>query len=160
MAANLKEKVADFLAQENIAVAGVSRNEKSPGAANAIYKRLRESGYHVYAINPNADQVEGDRCYHSVKDIADKIGGIVIATPEAAAEQVVRDCAEVGVNRVWMHNGIHSMGTSVSKSAVDYCEQHNMTVIAGACPLMFGKPSDGFHRFMGMALGAFGKLPK
>ncbi|MBK9749064.1 MAG: CoA-binding protein [Chloroflexi bacterium] len=160
MAANLKEKVADFLAQENIAVAGVSRNEKSPGAANAIYKRLRESGYHVYAINPNADQVEGDRCYHSVKDIPNKVGGIVIATPEAAAEQVVRDCVDAGVTRVWMHNGIHSMGTSVSQSAVDYAVEHKMSVIAGACPLMFGRPSDGFHRFMGRALGAFGKLPK
>jgi predicted CoA-binding protein len=160
VAANLKEKVADFLAQENIAVAGVSRNEKSPGAANAIYKRLREAGYHVYAINPNADQVEGDRCYHSVKDIPDKVGGVVIATPESAAEQVVRECDEAGVSRVWMHSGIHSMGVSVSQSAVDYAVAHNMSVIAGACPLMFGRPSDGFHRFMGRALGAFGKLPK
>lgn len=160
MASNLKEKVADFLSQENIAVAGVSRNEKSTGAANGIYKQFRASGYKVYAVNPNADQVEGDVCYHSVKDIPVKVGGVIIATPESATEQVVRDCDAAGIKRVWMHDGIHSMGTSVSKSAVEYAEQHGMTVIGGACPLMFGRPSDGFHRFMGKALGFFGKLPK
>jgi predicted CoA-binding protein len=159
MASNLKEKVADFLSQERIAVAGVSRSKESPGAANAIYRRFRDSGYQVYAINPNADEVEGDRCYHSVKDIPDSVGGVVIVTPENAVEQVVRECAEAGVRRVWMHDGIHSMGTSVSKPAVEFCQQNGITVIAGACPLMFGKPSDGFHRFMGRALGWFGKLP-
>jgi predicted CoA-binding protein len=159
MASTLQEKVNDFLSQERIAVAGVSRSKNSPGAANAIYRRLRDNGYQVYAINPNADEVEGDHCYHSVKDIPEKVDGIVIATPESATDQVVQDCAEAGVNRVWMHNGIHAMGTSVSKSAVDFCQQHNMTVIAGACPLMFGKPSDGFHRFMRRGLGLFGRLP-
>ncbi len=159
MPSNLKEKVADFLSHERIAVAGVSRNTNSPGAANIIYKRLRDTGYHVYAVNPNADEVEGDRCYHSVKDIPEPVDGVVIATPESAAEQVVRDCADVGIKRVWMHNGIHSMGTSVSKSAAEFCQQHDMMVIAGACPLMFGKPSDGFHRFMGKALTFFGRMP-
>jgi predicted CoA-binding protein len=159
MNTQLQAKVDDFLAQERIAVAGVSRTKEGAGAANAIYKRLREAGYQVYAINPNADQVEGDPCYHSVKDIPMKVGGVVIATPESATEQVVRDCAEIGVQRVWMHNGIHQLGSSVSESAVKFCDEHHITVIAGACPLMFGKPSDGFHRFMCSALGFFGKLP-
>ena len=160
MAANLKEKVADFLAQEHIAVAGVSRKADGAAAANGIYRRFRDMGYHVYAVNPNAETVEGDPCYHSVKDIPVHVDGIVIATPEAAAEQVTHDCFDAGVTRVWMHNGIHSMGTSVSQSAVAFCEQHNITVIGGACPLMFGKTSDGFHRFFGKVVGMFGGLPK
>lgn len=159
MASNLKEKVADFLAQERIAVAGVSRSKDSPGAANAIYRRFRDCGYEVFAINPNADEVEGDRCYHSIKDIPVPVGGVVIATPASATEQVVQDCAQAGVRRVWMHNGIHALGTSVSDRAVEFCQQNNIAVIAGACPLMFGKPADGFHRFMGRALGFFGRLP-
>jgi predicted CoA-binding protein len=159
MASTLQDRVNDFLSQKRIAVAGVSRNAKSPGAANVIYRRLRENGYQVYAINPNADEVEGDRCYHSVKDLPDPVDGIVIATPATATEAVVHDCAEAGIRRVWMHNGIHSLGTSVSKNAVEYCQQHNMSVIAGACPLMYGKPSDGFHRFIRRVMGVFGRLP-
>jgi uncharacterized protein len=158
MSNKLQEKVNDFLSQKRIAVAGVSRTPGS-AAANAIYRRLRDTGYQVYAVNPSADEVEGDRCYHTVQAIPDKVDGIVIATPASATEQVVRDSAEAGITRVWMHNGIHSLGTSVSDSAVEFCQKHNMTVIAGACPLMFGKPSDGFHRFMRGALGVFGSLP-
>ncbi len=158
MSSKLKEKVDDFLSQKRIAVAGVSRTPGS-AAANAIYKRLRENGYQVYAVNPNADEVEGDRCYHTVQAIPEKVDGIVIATPASATEKVVRDSAEAGIKRVWMHNGIHSLGTSVSDNAVEFCKEHDMMVIAGACPLMFGKPSDGFHRFMGKALGFFGQLP-
>ncbi len=154
----LLPKVNDFLAQKRIAVAGVSRTPGS-AAANGIYRRLRESGYQVYAVNPNADEVEGDRCYHSLKDIPEKVDGVVIATPASATDQVVHDCADMGISRVWMHNGIHSLGTSVSDSAVEFCQQHNITVIAGACPLMFGKPSDGFHRFMCRATDLFGRLP-
>jgi hypothetical protein len=160
MASKLQEKVNDFLSQERIAVAGVSRNKDAPVAGNTIYRRLRDMGYHVYAINPNADEVEGDRCYHSVKDIPEKVDGIVIATPAKATDDVVRDCAEVGISRIWMHNSFHGAGTSVSKNAVEFCQQHNMSVIAGACPLMFGKPSDGGHRFMRRVLAIFGGLPK
>lgn len=57
----LKEAAQEFLAQKRIAVAGVSRQGDT--AANAIYKKLRDSGYEVFPVNPNAAEVEGDRCY-------------------------------------------------------------------------------------------------
>jgi len=156
----LQEKVEDFLSQKRIAVAGVSRSKDSPSAGNGIYRRFLELGYEVYPVNPNADEVEGVRCYHSVKDIPEKVDGVIIVTPAKATDSVVHDCAEAGVTRVWMHNSLHSFGTSISPSAVEFCEQNNITVIAGACPLMFGKTADGFHRFFGRVLGMFGKLPK
>ena len=159
MSSTLETKVNDFLSQNRIAVAGVSRNPSGGAAANGIYRRFRELGYQVYAVNPNADVVEGDHCYHSVKDIPEQVDGVIIATPASATDQVVRDCADAGISRIWMHNGIHSLGTSVSESAVDFCKQHNIMVIAGACPLMFGKPSDGFHRFVRKGMGLFGQLP-
>ena len=89
-------KVDDFLSQSRIAVAGVSRDPKGGNAANGIYRRFRELGYQVYAVNPNAEQVEGDPCYHSVKDIPEQVDGVIIATPADASRKVVRDCAEVG----------------------------------------------------------------
>lgn len=146
MPATLAEKVEDFLSQERIAVAGVSRSGKATG--NAIYKRLRDRGYEVILVNPNADEIEGETCYRNVKAIPGKVDGVIAVTRPEDTEQIVRDCAEVGIRRVWMHHGIHGGGTSVSEAAVQYCNQHNITVITGVCPLMFGKPSDGFHRLI------------
>ena len=54
---SLREAADEFLAQRRIAVAGVSRDTKQP--ANLIYRRLRGAGYETFAVNPNADEVEG-----------------------------------------------------------------------------------------------------
>ena len=158
MPTSLALKVDDFLSQKRIAVAGVSRDGKATG--NAIYKRLQERGYQVFAVNPNADTVEGVTCYHDVKSIPEKVDGVIIVTRPEAADQVVRDCAEAGISRVWMHHGIHGAGTSVSENAVEFCKQHNISVIAGACPMMFGQTSDGFHRFMRRCTQLVGRLPE
>jgi uncharacterized protein len=152
---SLKLAAADFLAQERLAVAGVSRD--GAHVANLVYRRLRERGYTVFALNPNADEVEGDRCYHSLSDIPGGVTGVFIATRPESAPEVVRQCAAAGVPRVWMHR---SFGTgSVSAEAAAIGESAGIRVIAGACPMMFIEPVDIGHRCMRWLLGATGKLP-
>lgn len=158
MPMNLVEKANDFLSHERIAVAGVSRDPK--GTGNAIYKRLRERGYKVFAVNPNASELEGDVCYPNLRAIPGAVDGVIIVTRPDAADALVQECAEKGISRVWMHNGLHGAGSSVSPSAVEFCNEHDIMVIAGACPLMFGKPSDGFHRFMKGFMRITGGLPQ
>lgn len=152
----LKEAVDDFLAQKRIAVVGVSRS--SDQAANLVYRGLRDAGHEVFAVNPNADQVEGDPCYPVLKSIPDGVDAVVIATTPEVAEAVVRDCAEQGISRVWMHR---SFGKgSVSGAAADFCRQKDITVIAGGCPRMFLPRADIGHRCMRWVLNLTGGLPK
>lgn len=152
----LKGKVDDFLAQKRIAVAGVSREPKG-SAANLIYQKLKSAGYQVFPLNPHAETVEGEKCYPDLKSIPDGVNGVVIVTPPEAVEQIVRECAETGVSRVWMHR---SFGAgSVSEEAVQYCAENNISVIAGACPMMFCQPVDFGHKCMRWILGVTGKLP-
>lgn len=152
----LEAAVKDFLAQKRLAVAGVSRNGDME-AANGIYKKLRDSGYEVFAINPNAETIEGDPCYPDVGSIPGGVDGVVIVTAPSATEQVVRDCARAGIKRVWMHKG---MGSSVSDAAVKYCQENGISVIPGACPMMFCQPVDFAHKCIRMGLGLFGRLPQ
>lgn len=56
----VKRAAEEFLSHQRIAVTGVSRSPKDHGA-NVVYKRLRDRGYTVFAINPNTDEVEGTR---------------------------------------------------------------------------------------------------
>jgi hypothetical protein len=152
----LETKVHDFLAQKRIAVAGVSRS--SGQAANLVYKRLRDRGYTVFAVNPNAETVEGDRCYHDLKSIEGGVDGVVVATTPTVAEQVVHDCADLGIERVWLHG---SFGTgSRSDRATDYGREHGIQVIDGGCPCMFGKTADFGHQCMRGILSLTGGLPK
>jgi uncharacterized protein len=152
---DLRRAAADFLAQRRIAVAGVARDGGS--AANVVYRRLREKGYEVFALNPSANEVEGDRCYASVGAVPGGVDGVVIGTPPQSGEPVVRDCLAAGVPRVWFHR---SFGTgSVSADAVALAEREGLAVIAGACPMMFIEPVDPAHRCMRWVLGAIGRLP-
>lgn len=155
--AALNELVTDFLAQKRIAVAGVSRrNHNAPG--NLIYRKLRDSGYQVYALNPNASVVENDRCYPDLHALPQPVDAMVITTAPETAEDLVEECAETGVSRVWLHR---SFGEgSVSKEAVAFCQEHQMSVIAGGCPMMFCQPADWGHRCMRWVLKLSGGLPK
>ncbi|MFO7895109.1 MAG: CoA-binding protein [Longimicrobiales bacterium] len=151
----MREAAEEFLAQTRIAVAGVSRDEKQ--AANAIYRRLRDAGYRVSPVNPNAGEVEGDRCYPSVAAIPERPDGVLIATHPDAAVSVARDCVEAGVPRVWMHR---SFGTgSVSEEATAVCRDAGIAVLDGGCPMMFLEPVDVAHKCFRWILGATGKLP-
>src|SRR5690242_3721944 len=136
---------AEFLATKRIAVTGVSREPQGHGS-NIVYQRLRERGYQVFPVNPNAETVEGDPCYHDLESIPGGVDAVVIGTRPDTAEATVRECAELGITRVWMHR---SFGTgSVSAAATNYGRTHGITVIDGGCPLMFEPTSDPGHRMM------------
>lgn len=152
----LKEAAQDFLAQSRIAVAGVSATR--PDAANGIYKRLRGAGYQVFAVNPNADEVEGDRCYHDLGDISGGVDGVVVATHPQVTASVVDRCAQLGIRRAWVHRsfGQGSMSDDVARMA----NRPDLTVIPGGCPLMFMDGTDVGHRCFRWFLGATGKLPR
>jgi uncharacterized protein len=147
---DIKEAAATFLAHKRVAVTGVSRTPKSHGA-NTVYKRLRERGYEVFAVNPNAQEVEGDRSYPDLKSVPGGIEAVVIGTRPDRAEGTMRECAELGIKAVWMHWGAD--GSSVSATATAYGRERGITVIDGGCPLMFGPTADLPHKIMRVALG-------
>ena len=153
----IQEAASEFLAHKRVAVTGVSREANGHGG-NVVYKRLRERGYDVFAVNPNADEVEGDACYHDLRSIPGGVDGVVIATRPEVADGTMRECAELGIQRVWMHRGPGA--GSVSESAAAYGREHGITVIDGGCPCMFGPTADIGHKVMRFVFTLTGNVPK
>ena len=129
--ATMKEAATEFLDHKRVAVTGVSRTPGNHGS-NVVYKRLRERGYDVFAVNPNAEVVEGDRAYHDLRSIPGGVEAVVIGTRPEIAEQTMGECADLGIKHVWMHRG-PGVG-SVSETATAYGRERGITVIAGGCP--------------------------
>ena len=152
----LETAVADFLSQKNIAVTGVSRNKNE--AANGIYRKLRDAGYNVYPINPNAENVEGDPCFPNLQAIAGQVDGVVIASPPTATIQIMSDCVIANVHRVWIHRSIGE--GSMHEDAITFGKENDLTVIPGGCPMMFCEPVDIAHKCMRWWFSKTGKLPK
>ena len=154
----LSEKVEDFLAQRRVAIAGVSAARETPG--NMIYRKLKSAGYQVFAVSPTAETFDGDRCYPDLLSIPGGVDGVVIATRPAVTEELVRQCVTAGVPRVWMHESLIHGGTSLSADAVAFCREHDIVLIAGACPMMYCAPVDVGHKCMRWMMRVTGGLPK
>ena len=153
----ITEAASEFLANKRIAVTGVSRNPQGHGS-NVVYQRLRERGYEVFAVNPNADLVEGDKCYPDLKSIPGGVSGVVIGTSPDRAEATMRECVELGIKHVWMHRSVGR--GSVSAAATDYGLRQGINVIPGGCPLMFEPVDDGAHRAMRFVFTLTGAVPR
>jgi hypothetical protein len=153
----INEAASAFLANKRVAVTGVSRHPKGHGS-NVVYQRLRGRGFDVFAVNPNADEVEGDRCYHDLRSIPGGVDAVVIGTRPETAEKTMRECAELGIKQVWMHRGPGS--GSVSQKAADYGRQRGIAVIDGGCPCMFGPTADLGHKAMRFVFTLTGNVPK
>jgi uncharacterized protein len=154
---SVKEAASAFLANRRIAVTGVSRTDTGHGS-NLVYRRLRERGYDVFAVNPNADEVEGDVCYHNLASIPGGVDAVMIATRPEVAEATMRECADLGIKHAWMHR---SFGQgSVCDEATVHGRRQGITVIDGGCPLMFAPTADFAHKVMRLVFTATGKVPR
>lgn len=153
----IKDAAATFLAHDRIAVTGVSREPADHGS-NVVYRRLRDRGYEVFAVNPNTDEVEGDPSYPDLRSIPGGVDAVVIATRPEAAEGTMRECAELSIPHVWMHRGPGA--GSVSPEAAEYGREHGISVIDGGCPCMFGPTADLGHKAMCLVLKLSGNVPR
>ena len=151
----LPEAVERFLNAKRIAVVGVSRDSQQ--AANNVYRKLRTSGYEVFAVNPQASEVEGDVCYADLRAIPNKPEAVVIVTHPNVSAQIVRECAELGITQVWLHR---SFGEgSVSEEAVREGERLGLSCLVGGCPVMYCQPVDLGHRCMQWILNFQHRVP-
>lgn len=148
--------VAEFLGRSRLAVVGVSRQAGQP--ANAIFRRLRDSGHEVVPINPRTVEVEGVTCYPDLASIPGKVEGVMIATHPDVSAGIVRQCGARGIDLVWFHRSFGS--GSVSAEAVEACKAADIRCIVGGCPLMYCEPVDVGHRCMRWWLGWRGRVPR
>jgi len=149
---NTRKNVDEFLAQKSIAVVGVSRSPKK--YANSAFRELRQKGYRVIPVNPKADKLEGERCYHRLADIEPRPGAALIITPPAQTEGVVRDAVVAGIRRLWIQQGAES------EAALSLAERSGAAVVSGECVLMFAEPAAFYHRMHRWVWRLLGRLPQ
>lgn len=146
--------INDFLVQKRVAIVGVSRDPKH--FTRAVYNEFVKRGYEVVPINPAVKEIDGAPCFDRVQ-AAPPVDAVLIMTPAAQTDQIVHDCAEVGIKRVWLHKG-EGIG-AVTASAVEFCQQNGMSVVDGQCPFMFLPQTMWFHRLHGFVKKVSGSYP-
>lgn len=137
--------VREFLAIRRMALVGVSREPKD--FSRMLFREMCKRGYDMVPVNPATGELESRRCFGRVQEIDPPAEGALVMTAPRNTERVVRDCAEAGVRRVWMHRG-GGQG-AVSKEAADFCRQNSIHLVEGYCPFMFLPKTSFIHRVHG-----------
>jgi predicted CoA-binding protein len=135
---NTRAAVDEFLRQRTFAIVGISRTGKKFG--NFLYRDMKSKGYRLIPVHPGAESLEGDRCAPDLHHLPGPVDGVILVVPPAQSERLVREAHAVGIRRVWMQQGAES------EAAVQFCREHEMSVIAGECVLMFAEPAGWGHR--------------
>jgi len=151
--------VQDFLAQESIAVVGVS--DRRDTGCNTAYQRFRDAGYTVYGVNPRISEYEGEPCYPDLKSIPEKPDAIFILAKPEVTNTITDECIDLGIEHLWMHcmmgikPGLAASMTSVSQDAVTKARENGIQVIPGSCPNQFLN-ADFPHKLMKGLWGVLG----
>lgn len=149
---NSRKNIDEFLQLRKIAVVGVSRNKDKFG--NMIYRELRSAGYEVMAVNPNADMVEGDRCYAGLGALPVKPDGIILVVPPAQGIEIVEDAARSGIRNIWVQPGANSSQIDQRLSELD------LVAVSGECIFLYLEPVKSVHAVHRFFRRIFGKMPE
>lgn len=140
--------IDEFITSKKIAVAGVSRDPKKFG--HVLYCTLKDKGYEVFPVNPNADTIEGCACYHRMEDLPGDVENLLVATAQKDTDLVLKEAIDRGFKNIWIQSG-----SETSESLRMAAESH-INLVFGCCILMYAEPS-GFHKFHQVLAKWFGK---
>jgi len=150
-----RKSIDEFLGSKRLAVVGVSRTAND--FTRLLFRELQSRGYDLVPVNPAVTEVEGIPALPRVADVSPPVEGALLFTPPAATGDVVRECQQAGIRRIWMYRAVGA--GAVNPEAVQFCESNGMSVVAGACPYMF-LPKIGFpHNFHGFCMKLVGRYP-
>jgi len=150
------EIVKEFLAQKRIALVGISREPKDFSVT--LFEELCRRGYDVVPVNPHTSEVSGQHCFARVQDIQPPVEAALLMTSPRVTDSVVKDCAEAGIQRVWMYRAAGE--GAVSPEAIQFCREHGIVVVPGQCPFMFWRDTGAVHRLHRFVRRVTGRYPR
>ena len=145
--------IQEFIEDKNVAIVGASPNKGNFG--RSLVKELSKKDYQVIPVNPQYKEVEGIACVPGVKDLPKEVENIILAVPPTLTDEVIDQCIGTNVKRIWMLRGVGK--GAYSEKAHKTCQENNIDVVYGICPMMFF--GEGIHQFHFWLRKTFGELP-
>jgi predicted CoA-binding protein len=133
--------IDDFLAQRRLAVIGVSQQKND--FTRMLYREFLQREYDAVPVHPSAAEIEGRPAFPRIADVKPGVDAALVLVPGGKAVEVVRECIEAGVKRIWLYRAVTA--GALSSEAVDLCDRHGVAVVAGECPFMFLPNSGAIH---------------
>ncbi len=114
-----------------VAVVGASRRQGSVG--RTILRNIYDAGFagRVYAVNPNAGEIDGVRCVRSVTALPEPVDLAVIAVPPSVVAGTAQECGERGIKVLVVITA--GLDHAQEASLLATCRQHDMRLVGPNC---------------------------
>lgn len=142
--------IEQFVLSKRIAVVGMSRSGKKFG--NMAAKELKAKGYEIFAVHPEAADIEGFACAPNLRCLNGKIDAVWISVPPAKVSPVLNEAAEIGLKNIWLQQGAWSAEV---QQTIDLL---GLPVVSKKCIMMYAPPVKSVHKFHRTIKGIFGRL--
>ena len=119
--------VTHLTGSKTIAVVGLSPRPERP--SHYVAKYLQDQGYRVIPVNPQLDNVLGEKCYPDLKSIPEPVDMVDVFRKSSLVGPIVDDAIEIGAKYVWMQDGV------VDEEAAERAESAGLGVIMDNCTL-------------------------
>lgn len=101
-----EEVLMEKMLQKNVwAVVGANRNPEKFG--HKIYRKLKEKGYRVYAINPTIEAIESDKCYKDLSSLPEMPDVIDMVVNPEKGKPIIEEAARLGIKNIWLQPGTY-----------------------------------------------------
>jgi predicted CoA-binding protein len=145
----MNQAAKDFIEEKKIALVGVSRDPKKFG--QAVLTDLKNRGYEVFPVHPEAEEIAGVRCYRNLAELQGKVDALWIGVKPEKGAEVMREAARLGIKKVWIQQG------GESKELEELGKELGLDLVMRKCVLMYAEPVTSFHAFHRFFVKLFGQ---
>ncbi len=113
--------------KKSFAILGATQSRERYGYE--VFDVLHRAGYQVFPVNPKYAEIDGVKCYPSLRDLEQKPEVVITALAPANTENAVDAVKELGIETIWMPPGCWS------DEAVEKCRELELDFIYDECPV-------------------------
>ena len=134
----MDQNIQTFIDGKRMALVGASRKGGKMG--NTVLKELTERGYTISLVHPEAESINGHKCFPDLQALAGQVDGVIVNVPPERSLQVLKDASEAGIKNVWVQMGASS--GEVEQLGKDL----GLNVTTGKCILMYAGEVTSIHK--------------
>lgn len=126
----------DFWTHESYAFVGHSAKRNFPRLS---YTKLKARGKKVFAVDPSAETIEGDRAYPDFASLPEPVEAAVLEPPREETADWVGKAADAGIRDVWIHMGRDT------PEALAVAKERGVHLLTGTCAVMYVEQGFSYH---------------
>jgi predicted CoA-binding protein len=113
--------------EESKIVAVVGLSPRQDRDSHRVAKYLQGQGYRIIPVNPNAEEVLGERSYPDLASVPEPIDIVDVFRRSEAVPEIVEAAIKVGARTVWMQQGV------IHEEAAARAREAGLQVVMDSC---------------------------